>query len=327
MALLEEIRGISSEAALQLEKVDCCTDRDIRLLTHNDLQELLPGLSNFKLRKKIYEAVHKKHPIQAVLNELKSFIPDEFLIDAFHSNGSLHDYLQMLKAVKSEVTHVQEFLDAHIDLLEKFSQKEDTKANEDEALISSVNHTPAVSPNVTKTNHSEYNLHSEKAQASPFMHNYSHHNYMAKATKPQLQATVRYKVSVSGNTLNRHMDLLEKIKSNNRDSLHLQEAKRDEDVQVTIVFCPVVSRAGTDVKTALSLIQDDKPIILVMMHHRHSGFVAPTGQRLDHNVVLVVNVFFHETVPGLVTCPQNDEAINKIQATLQSFSTNTGKRF
>ncbi|XP_055005297.1 uncharacterized protein LOC110154440 isoform X3 [Boleophthalmus pectinirostris] len=298
MTLLEDIRAISREAAWQLEKADCRSDQDIRSLTQNDLQELLPGISNFRIRKKIYETIHKKRPVQAVLNELKGFIPDDFQIDAFTSSGALHDYLQMLKALKSEVTHVQEFLDAHIDLLEKFSQRghsqrEDTEPNK-----------------------------------APSMPNQCQCNFMPQATKPKLQATLRYRVSVSGNTLNRHLDVLEKIKGTYPQSLHLQEAIRNEDSQITIVFCPVVSRVGTDVETALQPIQDNKPVILVMMHHSHTGHNHTSAVHVLHdNVVLIVSVFFHETVPGLLPCPQNVEAIDKIKVKLRSFITKTANTF
>ncbi|XP_055005296.1 uncharacterized protein LOC110154440 isoform X2 [Boleophthalmus pectinirostris] len=324
MTLLEDIRAISREAAWQLEKADCRSDQDIRSLTQNDLQELLPGISNFRIRKKIYETIHKKRPVQAVLNELKGFIPDDFQIDAFTSSGALHDYLQMLKALKSEVTHVQEFLDAHIDLLEKFSQRghsqrEDTEPNK-------VKHVPAA-PSSVNTNHFEHNLHLQKEQA-PSMPNQCQCNFMPQATKPKLQATLRYRVSVSGNTLNRHLDVLEKIKGTYPQSLHLQEAIRNEDSQITIVFCPVVSRVGTDVETALQPIQDNKPVILVMMHHSHTGHNHTSAVHVLHdNVVLIVSVFFHETVPGLLPCPQNVEAIDKIKVKLRSFITKTANTF
>ncbi|KAK7906947.1 hypothetical protein WMY93_015559 [Mugilogobius chulae] len=271
MSLLEEIRRIDWETARQLEMAGCCTDQDFRSLTQNDLQDLLPGFSKFRLRKRISEVIHKHHPISAVLNELKGFIPDEFLRDAFSSNGALQDYLQLLKSLKREVNHVQEFLDAHIELLEKFSHKREA-----------TNHTkvPRVtrpSSNATTAYCFEHDSHKYKTQTSPVTSRY--YNY----SKP---ASVKYNMRVSGNTLGRHNDILEKLKSNGSDSVYLQEVNGDEDSQFTIVFCPVVSRAGSDAETALHSIPDDEPVILVMMHHCRNPIAAPAIQVSDHNVVL-----------------------------------------
>lgn len=342
MTLLEDIRGISREAARKLESVDCCTDSDIRTLTHYDLHELLPGFSNFKERKRIYEAIHKKRPIHAVLDELKSFVPDEFLRDALRSNGALHEYLQMLKTLKAEMNHVQEFLDAHIALLEKYGQNQDSNSNKDRASVPSVNHAPAASlgrpSSASNTNYVERMDHSHsqkdldithmehhfspKAQASSFSPRYGLCNFEAHR-RPQLKANVTYKMVVSGNTLDRHLDMMGKLKNDVRDSLNLQESQHEEHSQVIIVFCPVVSRAGTDVETALQNVSSGaKPVILVMMHHSRNAQTSPIVKpQCYHNVVLVVNVFFHETVPGLLKCPQNDEAMLSVQTKLQLFST------
>lgn len=341
MTLLEDIRRISREAASKLERAECCTDSDICALTSYDLQELLPGLSNFRVRKKISEIIHKKRPIHAVLNELKSFIPDEFLREALGNNGALHEYLQMLKTLKVEINHVQEFLDAHIDLLEKYGQNQGTESNKDRAVVPSVNHAPAASSaeptSATNTNHIEHMDHfyshkalstnhvghhfcSPNAPASSFSPRYGLCNFETHRW-PQLQASVRYKMVVSGNTLDRHLDMMEKLKSDVRGCLNLQETQRDEDSQVIIVFCPVVSRAGTDVETALQGVSGGKPVILVMMHHSRNAHTPPIVKPRCHDVVLVVNVFFHETVPGLLKCSHNDEAIVLIQTKLKSFTT------
>lgn len=335
MSLLEEIREISREAANKLERADCCTDSDIRTLTQCDLQELLPGLSNFRTRKKIYETIQKRRPIHVVLNELKSFVPDEFLRDALSNNGPLYEYLQTLKKLKVEINHVQEFLDAHIKLLEKYGQTQDTKSNKDQALLPSVHHASAASSatlsGAANTNHQMDYFYSPKAPTTSHMDHFYLQNdhasfspfygHLETHRKPQLHATIKYKMVVSGNTLDRHLDVMEKLKGDVRSSLNLQETQQDEDSQVIIVFCPIVSRAGTDVETALQDVSVTKPVILVMMHHSRKAQTPPTVKPCIHAVMLVVNVFFHETVPGLLKCPQNDEAIVSMQAKLQLFST------
>ena len=66
---------------------------------------------------------------------------------------------------------------------------------------------------------------------------------------------------------------------------------------------------------------ETEPIIVVLMHHGHIVKVVPKVNLPYYKAALVVNVFFHETIPGLLKCPQNDEAIASIKAKLQSLST------
>lgn len=40
----------------------------------------------------------------------------------------------------------------------------------------------------------------------------------------------------------------------------------------------------------------------------------------EPEVVLHVNVFYHETIPGLLTCQQNNDAVSKIQKKLLEYS-------
>lgn len=116
--LLKEIRHINSKAASVLEKADFCTDSAIQSLTREDLNELFPGVSQLKLRKTIFDTIHKQKPIEVLMKELKGFIPHESLSNALTENGILVDYLHILKDMKTQMNHVQTFLDAHIRLLE-----------------------------------------------------------------------------------------------------------------------------------------------------------------------------------------------------------------
>lgn len=56
---------------------------------------------------------------------------------------------------------------------------------------------------------------------------------------------------VSGKTFDAHSQLLDKVKTSGEPDLILDE---QEDSQVAIVFCPVVSRVGTDAEAALSKV-------------------------------------------------------------------------
>ncbi|KAK5601264.1 hypothetical protein CRENBAI_001990 [Crenichthys baileyi] len=82
-----------------------------------------------------------------------------------------------------------------------------------------------------------------------------------------------------------------------------------------IVFCPLTSRVGSDVKAALDTVREDQSIILVLMHHTRDSDYSTAGMNWSEtttNVDLDVHVLFHETLPGLLTCSQNDKAVGQI---------------
>ena len=67
----------------------------------------------------------------------------------------------------------------------------------------------------------------------------------------------------------------------------------------------------------------DKPVILVLMHHTRDVDFSTDVKKWSEtyqNVVLDVHVLFHETQPGLLKCPRNDEAVHQIQTVLKAHS-------
>lgn len=57
---------------------------------------------------------------------------------------------------------------------------------------------------------------------------------------------------VSGKTLEAHHAILDKVRQ--LDGFTLMETSVMQDCQVTIVFCPISSRVGSDVESAMSLV-------------------------------------------------------------------------
>ncbi|XP_078145976.1 uncharacterized protein LOC139913750 [Centroberyx gerrardi] len=127
--LLKEIKTFNSAAARELERADLRTDSDLQSLTREDLNELFRGSEKFKLRKNISDIIHRQKPINALLKDLKHFIPDESLKAALTENGVLNDYLLILRDLKTQMTNVQTFLDAHIDLLEEYTKNPNQKSD------------------------------------------------------------------------------------------------------------------------------------------------------------------------------------------------------
>ncbi|KAM7395590.1 hypothetical protein PAMA_007049 [Pampus argenteus] len=320
--LLRTIKQSYAEAASVLERANVHTDSEIQSLTREDLHELFPGPQKLKLRKAIYEIIHTQKPIDVLLEELKEFIPRESFRAALTSNGVLVDYLHILKEMKTQMNYVQTFLDAHIRLLEENQHQEPDKGSlADTCTSASGSSGPVQSswfggqtegpPPAGRGYFTDTHTSSGTSQMKP---------NTAQTNPPRAQAVVMYKVVVSGKPLDAHTQLLDKVKAQVWDRVQLIES--EEDHQIIIVFCPISSRIGSDVDAAMLDVARDKPVILVLMHYlREPKEIRPTKTWSgDLNIVLHVNVFFHETMQGLLRCDQNNDAASMIQKKLLEYS-------
>uniref|UniRef100_A0A8C1KEQ4 Uncharacterized protein n=1 Tax=Cyprinus carpio TaxID=7962 RepID=A0A8C1KEQ4_CYPCA len=94
------------------------------------------------------------------------------------------------------------------------------------------------------------------------------------------------------------------------------EVHKVEDCNVILVFCPIVSRAGTDIDAALNKLNTcpaSKPAILMVFHHSFDpDKIVPDSSRfINRRNTLTVDCLFNEDV-GLLTCNRNEEALAKI---------------
>ncbi|CDQ73856.1 unnamed protein product [Oncorhynchus mykiss] len=114
---------------------------------------------------------------------------------------------------------------------------------------------------------------------------------------------------VTGNTLRSHEEINRCLTAKG-----LTEVTSLEESDVILAFCPIVSRAGTDVEAALQKIPAGKPVILVVLHHTFDPeYTVSNSSRLvtSGDVILTVDCLFHEN-QGLLECPRNEDAIRKI---------------
>ncbi|XP_072558576.1 uncharacterized protein [Paramormyrops kingsleyae] len=121
---------------------------------------------------------------------------------------------------------------------------------------------------------------------------------------------VKVHVLVAGETFQAHETFIQKLK--------LQiERHSAESCNIILVFCPVVSQIGTDMEAAMARVTEDKPVILVFMHHCHnpSHMTNTTVQPTRSNIEQVVHCAFHETT-GLLRCQENEQAVADVQAML-----------
>ncbi|KAM8832811.1 uncharacterized protein AB9W97_003723 [Spinachia spinachia] len=288
--LLREIEHIDKPAADQLKDAGLQSDSDIQALTECDLRDLLPGSVNIKRRRAISNMIQP--PIERILQELKGFIPEESLRAPLTKSGVSVDYLRLLMDMKSQMNKVLTVIEAQIICLNEYKanpwDQESASSQEDKMDTSSGEtdgHTtaPRRSPEEPKT------------QSQP---------------SPQAAAATPYRMVVGGQTFATHLKLMEQIKKQTKNQLYEDEA---DNHSVTFVFCPISSRVASDVEAAMSPVTDDKPVILVLMHHKPKviSTTTMTTWNVDAKVVLHVNVFYHETC-GLLQCVENKAAVTEI---------------
>ncbi|KAK3527062.1 hypothetical protein QTP86_008641 [Hemibagrus guttatus] len=84
---------------------------------------------------------------------------------------------------------------------------------------------------------------------------------------------------VTGNTLNAHEKVMEILKTQKPD---LQVVEKVDESDYVLVFCPIVSRAGTDIEAALKKLQDiaDSVLRILVLGRKDSG------KSLGKNIIL-----------------------------------------
>ncbi|KAF3702732.1 hypothetical protein EXN66_Car018420 [Channa argus] len=315
--LFDEIRSTSKTAAKVLFDAGFSTDSEIQSLTRTDLNELFPGIEKLKLRRKIFEIIQKQKPIDLLLKDMNEYIPKECSHSAQMNDEVLATHLQILKDISTQVKNVQTSLDAHISLLENLNKNlSDLKANRD--FLSGTGTSATSVPIEAHCSQNSGYQQQGKRSWFPF-------STLSYSVTPQKKGTVTYKMLVTGVTFNAHLQLLEKVKAMSHDCdlvrVNREDSPSNQNYLIIIVFCPIISRVGTDVQAAMHDVEGDKPIILVLMHHVHEARNTSTMKTWGdgYNVVLQVDVFFHGTASGLLDCQQNNKAATGIKNKLLEY--------
>nr|XP_020512189.1 uncharacterized protein LOC110001097 isoform X4 [Labrus bergylta] len=120
----------------------------------------------------------------------------------------------------------------------------------------------------------------------------------------------KFYVSVSGTTHGAHVPWVKQFRG-----MGHTEVQSEGESNYILLFCPIVSRVGTDISEALENIRhSNKAVILVVMHHTfNTDYVLAESRRLvnNPNVCLVVDCLFHEG--RLLNCNRNDIAWFEIE--------------
>ncbi|CDQ67722.1 unnamed protein product [Oncorhynchus mykiss] len=120
---------------------------------------------------------------------------------------------------------------------------------------------------------------------------------------------MRYYTITTGNTMDSHIQFMRQLGGG------FTEVMSPEQSDVIMSFCPIVSRAGTDIEAAQQQIPEGKDVILVVLHHFFNpDCTVPDSSRLvtRSDVILTVDCLFHESKGGLLNCPRNKTAVGNI---------------
>ncbi|XP_034156362.2 girdin isoform X2 [Pangasianodon hypophthalmus] len=125
-----------------------------------------------------------------------------------------------------------------------------------------------------------------------------------------IESNIKCFVCKSGNTLNSHKYFIDRLK----EQIPLQEVLTENACDFILVFCPIVSRAGTDIDAAVKKLQnisETKPAVLVVLHHTFDReCVVPDSSRVvTRKNMIAVDCLFHED-QGLLQCSKNDESLS-----------------
>ncbi|XP_060946952.1 uncharacterized protein LOC133024025 isoform X2 [Limanda limanda] len=333
--LRKEIQRMSEEAAAVLKKAGFVTDSDIRSLTREDLNELLPKTGDFKLRKNVFQTIQKSSQLTS------SETPPNDNVDPLKNNNTrqpdskadegavMGDLLKEIQRMSEEAAAVLKT--AQIDpevIMEKtrliidilLNMQDDSKADKDWVTLEE----PQKSPSPAMVS-SSYLDGSQDASRSKRKCNASRDSNARTSGHNSQEVTVNYKMVVGGQTFGAHKQLMDQVNQATKCDVRLLE--NSQDSQIIIVFCPITSRVESDVKAVMSGVPGDNPVILVKMHHvcEPKSSLCLNTSIDDRNNVLQVNVFYHETFPGLLKCELNDTAVSQIQHELLKYSDHRSK--
>ncbi|KAL1253953.1 hypothetical protein QQF64_016182 [Cirrhinus molitorella] len=286
--LRREIHAISQSSVLDVANID---DAQILTLTREDLNELFPGVQNFQLRRTIMMLI-----TEAVKDSLQPG-PETFaralkqLMQKNKSNDAdvqvvLKESLRAFREAEDQLKAAQASLKPYIEMLNSLTEVSARKEDWD----------------------------AEGTPSRRKFPNSSQADVIPPNVATNFEPKVRVHSLVCGRTLDADRQILGQLRGVQESDLW--------GCQLILAFCPVVSRAGTDIEEALKKIPGDKPAVLVTMHHTFNPqYVCPTfnisssqARHLEY-----VNVLFHDTSNGILRCPTNDNAIAKLQFVINQY--------
>lgn len=135
----------------------------------------------------------------------------------------------------------------------------------------------------------------------------------AKKRKKKMLRGKKLFIFEAGNTNGAHRHIVERLKD-----VGQAEVNALNECDYLLVFCPAVSRVGTDIGEALDNMPRGKPVILVVMHPTFNpDYVVAESRRqvTNPNVRLTVDCLFHDG--KLLKSKRNNKMWNEIEIFLE----------
>uniref|UniRef100_A0A673FSX0 Si:dkey-58f10.14 n=1 Tax=Sinocyclocheilus rhinocerous TaxID=307959 RepID=A0A673FSX0_9TELE len=111
-----------------------------------------------------------------------------------------------------------------------------------------------------------------------------------------------------------------------KKTLGLKEASSSQQCHFLLFFCPIISRAGTDIEAAVQYLNQVKassylsslPVVMVVLHHTLDAEkpILDSNRVITSEDISAVDCLFNDN--GLLTCQKNSNAISKIAKDLKS---------
>ncbi|RVE56128.1 hypothetical protein OJAV_G00233030 [Oryzias javanicus] len=266
--LLEKIENYGAQAAFKLRGAGFQTDSEIQTLTPEKLEELFPGQENLNLRKDILKIIQNQeerkgvivmtsicHFVSSLLKRIQGFViwslrridrilggfPSRFFAPVFRTiDQTLYGYPSKTLGFVSSI------------------------------VIDPLLMIPGIFIWILLPNDNTfYGL--RKVTLVIWIVCF----IVFRLTK-RTSGAVMYKRRVYGETFGAHLQLLDQIQTS---GLNLIEGN-DKESCITIVFCPLTSRIGTDAEAAMRVVPGNDPVILVLMHYFQEPKHIPSSQVL-----------------------------------------------
>uniref|UniRef100_A0A9J7X4Y4 Fibronectin type-III domain-containing protein n=1 Tax=Cyprinus carpio carpio TaxID=630221 RepID=A0A9J7X4Y4_CYPCA len=130
---------------------------------------------------------------------------------------------------------------------------------------------------------------------------------------------------LTGKTANSHKHIISTLQYRIED---MREVGTVDESDIILVFCPVVSRAGTDIDQALDIFNHNtgsKLAVLVVLHHTFDKekMVPDSSRCVNRTDILTVDCLFYEDT-GLLKCQKNSDAVDKVVNWLRQQGRQTG---
>ncbi|XP_073697155.1 uncharacterized protein [Garra rufa] len=139
-------------------------------------------------------------------------------------------------------------------------------------------------------------------------------NIRAESTRnPIFNKGVKVHSILTGKTAMAHKHIISTLQTQIED---LREVQTVHESDIVMVFCPIVSRVGTDIDAALKAFSnytETKLAVLVVIHHTFDPdkMVPESSKCVNRTDILTVDYLFYEDT-GLLKCQKNSDSTKKV---------------